>query len=75
MGLIRFSIFRLMKKQPNGLDSLFYFQAHEKTAQWAVFFILNGIFYVVFLLYCQLIYQEGVLLRLGIHRQQPQVLP
>ncbi|EDT47006.1 hypothetical protein STRINF_02011 [Streptococcus infantarius subsp. infantarius ATCC BAA-102] len=37
MGLIRFSIFRLMKKQPNGLDSLFYFQAHEKTAQWAVF--------------------------------------
>jgi hypothetical protein len=35
MGLIRFSIFKLMKKQPTGLDSLFYFQAHEKTAHWA----------------------------------------
>jgi hypothetical protein len=33
--LTRFSISRLVKKLPTGLDSLFYFSAREKTVHWA----------------------------------------
>lgn len=42
MDLTRFSIFKFVKKQSTGLDSLFYFQAREKTVRWTVFLSFTG---------------------------------
>ena len=42
MDLTRFLIFRLMKKQSAGLNSIFYFQAREKTVHWTVFLSFTG---------------------------------
>ena len=42
MDLTRFLIFRLMKKQSAGLNSLFCFQAREKTVHWTVFLSFTG---------------------------------
>ena len=42
MDLTHFLVSGRVKKQSAGLDSLFYFQAREKTVHWTVFLSFTG---------------------------------